>query len=161
MCLPALTGTEHITFDFRGTCGWCTTGSYSYCYHGISFYAAYLTTAIDGTVYRAVTNVDIGSASHDCFSALECTGTTLCSFTFATAEHVTCDEQLGSSFINAFPLFCSRIVLRADVHISVTCHINMIIYHIILTHISKFTSAKDITGYVCTDVSAYCIFLST
>ena len=159
MCLLALTSTEHITFDFRGTCGWCTTSSDSYCHHRISLYTTNLTTAIDGTVYCAVTHVDIGCTSHDGFSTLESTVTTLCSFTFATTEHVTCDNHMGSSFCYTLPdlIIIDGHLLCSDVHISVTCHINVVVIHIILTHISLLTTAIDIAC----DVGTQNILFST
>ena len=64
MCLLTLTATEYATFDFRctGRCAIrCHTISNAYRHHGILFYTAYLTAAVDITIYRSVTDGDVRS----------------------------------------------------------------------------------------------------
>ena len=55
MCFQALTGTKHIAFDNRCACFFLET----YRHRRIHLYTAYLTTTIDGTFYRTITDDDI------------------------------------------------------------------------------------------------------
>ena len=125
MRLYASTATEDATINRGLTCSffWCK----SYLHLSVSLYSAYLATAIDITIHRAVLDVDNRSVSN---TFLTPEGVVL---TLAGSEHMAINDSrttiddhianarilviaIGSSIVSAVSIFpCKRSVVRRNI----------------------------------------------
>ena len=150
MGVDASSGSEHVTLDFGFACS-SASSSESYRYRRIEFYAGYLTATVDGTVYRAVTDVDmcallgkfvftvitagihIDGADHG-FITVEVVGNTS-----AAAIHITADGDAFGSFCYGY--IAGAIVLGTDVDEGVTRDVGQMAAAV---HIARDVGTADI-----------------
>ena len=134
MSLQTLSATEYVTLNLRcTTCGRnrCITSTKSNHYLRILFYSGNLTTAIDVTVYRTITNNNscvaigiIGISTSVVGSYHGFVTEEIVCFTLATAEDISCDSHLLGTFCNRNSV--SIYFLSTDVYQGVTRDISQV-----------------------------------